>query len=143
MCQKAKQPFTHPHLNFIQLPLSIMILSIKEIVFIQNNLQNLKWKYWHRKNLWYKYKTRQHLHALWHKYNSQKPRSIKTFNTFEEHVYKIWSSISWNDPETYYKNRGERNKKFKWRNALENYYKRHPERIEELKYWEEVRQKYA
>ena len=121
-----------------------MKLAKSEDYFIRANLMNRGWMYSHRpKNVWHKFKNRHHFQALWHEYNSQKPRSIKTFTTFEEHVYKIWSSISWNDPETYYKNRGERNKKFKWRNALENYYKRHPERIEELKYWEEVRQKYA
>ena len=76
-------------------PEKMIKLSIKEIVFIQNNLQNLKWKYWHRKNLWYKYKTRQHLHALWHKYNSQKPRSIKTFTTFEKHVNEIIDAWGW------------------------------------------------
>ena len=119
-----------------------MNLSPSERHFICN-LLHPSWKYWHKKNLWHKYKTHQHLHALWHKYNSQKLRSIKTFTTFEEHVYKILSSFSKNDPEAYYKGRGERDKNFKWRNALENFYERDAERSEELKYWEEVRQKYA
>tara|TARA_B100000963_G_scaffold83702_1_gene71332 strand:+ start:313 stop:603 length:291 start_codon:yes stop_codon:yes gene_type:complete len=73
-----------------------MKLAKSEDYFIRANLMNRGWMYSHRpKNVWHKFKNRHHFQALWHEYNSQKPRSIKTFTTFEKHVNEIIDAWGW------------------------------------------------
>ena len=94
ICQKAKQPCTHPIRKFIQSPLSIMKLSKSDNFFIRHNLLHQAWMYSHNpKKLWHKFKNRHHFQALWHEYNSQQPRSINTFTIFEKQVNEIIDSM--------------------------------------------------